>query len=108
MTPPNKFIRQTENYWVLAEMESSSSPGKVYEVRTSKNDSKTYCNCPGWIFKARKGDGICKHIAKYQKEKPVEEVIVIYKLDEFLSVKRNIVLNLELGPTGINVSVRRK
>jgi len=83
-------------YDVLDTVESSSSPGTFYEIRTSHRDGKTYCTCPGWIHKARKSDGICKHIAAYMQRmkrvaKTVAEVpkLVIYKLDEFLAVKRN-------------------
>jgi hypothetical protein len=85
ITPPASFIRDTPNYWVLEEAPSKSSPGKFHEVRMSKNDGKTYCTCLGWIFKARKGDGICKHIAAYMK-KGYE--VVVYKIEEFIAVHR--------------------
>jgi hypothetical protein len=69
----------------LDTVESSSHPGKFYEIRKSHQDGKTYCTCPGWIFKARKGDGVCKHIAAYMKK---GYKVVVYKLEEFLEVKR--------------------
>ena len=79
-------------YDVLDRVESSSTPGEFYEIRTSHRDGKTYCTCKGWIFKARKGDGVCKHIRKYLNKKNFktteEAKLVIYKLDEFLAVKR--------------------
>jgi hypothetical protein len=104
MKTPSKFISETYNFWVLAVVPSSSRPDKSYEIRTSKNDGKTYCTCPGWIFKARKGDGLCKHLLAQKKAKPAEE-LVVYKWEEFVAVKRGIVLN-----TGGSVSdeVRRK
>ena len=74
-------------YEVLKQVESSSRPGKFYEIRKSHQDGKTYCTCPGWIFKARKGDGICKHIHEYMQEDNHVEVVV-YKLEEFLAVQR--------------------
>ena len=105
MTTPDKFVRETEHYWVLAEEESESRPGKFYEIRTSKRDGKTYCNCPSWIFKARKGDGICKHIANYKRHQP-EAPVVVYKFDEFVAVKRGIAL-MQGGAVKTDVKVRR-
>lgn len=105
MTPPKEFVFQTPNYWVLAEVPSSSGNG-TYEIRTSKNDSKTYCTCKGWIFKARKGDGICKHIAQYKRAKPAEAVVV-YSFDEFVRVKRSLAIVTDTVAVKKNASVRR-
>jgi predicted nucleic acid-binding Zn finger protein len=105
MTPPRTFVRETKNYWVLAEVPSDSSD-QVYEIRTSKNDEKTYCTCKGWIFKARKGDGICKHIRRFKQEQPEQEVVV-YKLDEFLAVKRTLVLDDDAGSVRKTVKTKR-
>jgi hypothetical protein len=87
---PKEFVSETPNYWVLARVPSSSSD-EVYELRTSKNDAKTYCTCKGWVFKARKGDGVCKHIAAFKKQKPQEQVTV-YSFDEFVRVKRTLAI----------------
>ena len=74
-------------YEVLLVVQSKSNPDKVYEIRKSHQDGKTYCTCPGWIFKARKGDGICKHIAEYKLRNPNLQVVVM-ALADFLDIKR--------------------
>jgi hypothetical protein len=103
---PKATIRETENYWVLAEEESSSSPGTFHEVRTSKRDGKTYCTCKGWVFGARKGNGICKHIRAFKMRAPAEP-LVIMNFEEFVAVKRGIQL-ISDGAVKANASVRRK
>lgn len=50
---------------ILAEYESASRPGVVYQVRIG-SDEKTYCSCPNWVFKQRKGGGDCKHMADWR------------------------------------------
>lgn len=100
------MVSETGNYWVLARVPSSSS-AEVYELRTSKNDGKTYCTCKGWIFKARKGDGICKHIAGFKREQPAEQVIV-YSFDEFIKVKRAITIIDDMPDVSKQINVRRK
>lgn len=73
-------------YEVLKVVNSSSNPNVTYEIRKSHQDGKTYCTCKGWIFKARKGDGICKHIAAYKAELAAAgrtEEVVVYTLEEF-------------------------
>lgn len=91
-------------YEVLKRVESSSSPGKFYEIRKSHQDGKTYCSCPSWIFQARKGDGICKHIAAYMKE---GFDVVVMNITEFLEVKRaRLVLMPEKRMTK-NIDVKR-
>ena len=64
-------------YEVLIVVKSESNPDKTYEIRKSHQDGKTYCTCPGWIFKARKGDGICKHIKAYQASNPTTKVVIM-------------------------------
>jgi hypothetical protein len=76
-------------YKVLIVVRSESNPDKTYEIRTSHQDGKTYCTCPGWIFKARKGDGICKHIAAYRRSNP-ENQVVIMTSDDFENFRRAI------------------
>lgn len=74
---------------VLERVESSSRAGVFYEIRKSHYDGKTYCTCPAWIFKARKGNGICKHLAVYLealKSSGKEAKIEIYTADEFAKV----------------------
>lgn len=68
-------------YEVLKVVESDSRPGEFYEIRRSHQDGKTYCTCKGWIFKARKGDGVCKHIAAYQAEHHEEKIVVMTHSD---------------------------
>jgi hypothetical protein len=80
-------------YVVLKIVQSKSNPDKTYEIRESHQDGKTYCTCPGWIFKARKGDGICKHIAEYKAHNPNLKVVVM-ELADFLTIKR---ASLDLG-----------
>ena len=72
---------------ILEVVESASRPGKTYEIRKSKQDGKTYCTCPAWIFQARKGNGICKHIAAYIAR--VGETVVVYGIEEFMTLKRS-------------------
>ena len=75
----------TKPYDVLETVESSSRPGEFYEIRKSHRDGKTYCTCKGWIFKARKGDGICKHIADYIRR---GAQVIVYKYEEFMELRR--------------------
>lgn len=103
---PKEFVSQTSNYWVLAVVPSSSGNGS-YELRTSKNDGKTYCTCLGWIHKARKGDGVCKHIAAFKKQKPAEAVTV-YSFDEFVKVKRTLAIITDAEVSTAETKVRRK
>jgi hypothetical protein len=93
MTKPSKFLRETEHYWVLEEYQSKSEPGKIYEVRISKRDEKTYCTCRGWIVKLNQSkrtglEAVCKHITIFRSTNKAEK-IVVYTLDEFNSVKRS-------------------
>lgn len=69
---------------ILETVPSSTTPGKEYHIIRGK-DGKIYCDCPGWIFKARKGDGKCKHIIAYMKK---GFQVVVMDIEEFLSVKR--------------------
>lgn len=108
MASPKKFLRESGNYWVLAEYGSKSNPtAKPHEVRTSKNDGKTYCTCLGWIHKARKGDGVCKHIAAFKSKEPAEAVTV-YSFDEFVKVKRALAIVTDTAPVVAETKVRRK
>ena len=68
-------------YEVLAVVKSKSNPDKTYEIRRSHQDGKTYCTCLGWIFKARNGDGICKHIKEYMAAKPETPIVVMTHID---------------------------
>jgi len=68
-------------YTVLLVVKSESRPDVTYEIRESHQDGKTYCTCPSWIFKARKGDGICKHIAAYKLSNPATKVVVMSHTD---------------------------
>lgn len=104
MTPRN-FERETDKYYVLRTVASKSNPSLSYEIRTSKQDKKTYCTCPGWIHKARKGDGLCKHLLEFKAK--TFEPVVVYKWDEFVSVKRGVSLITD-AEVSKNVSVRRK
>lgn len=105
MAKPDKFVRETENYYVLADMPSESNPAKSYELRTSKRDGKTYCVCPAWIHKARKSDGICKHIASFNKT--VSVPVVVYNFDEFVKVKRGLFITDDTKAVKTDVKVRR-
>ena len=68
-------------YEVLETVESESHRGTFYEIRKSHQDGKTYCTCPAWVFKARKGDGVCKHIAAYRSRHTEENVVVMTHAD---------------------------
>lgn len=108
MGTPKKYLRDSTNYWVLAEYGSKSNPAaKPHEVRTSKNDGKTYCTCLGWIHKARKGDGVCKHIAAFKSKEPAEAVTV-YSFDEFVRVKRTLAIVTDAEVSTDQTKVRRK
>lgn len=72
-------------YEILDRVESSSSPGKFYEIRMSKQDGKCYCLCKAWIFKARKGDGKCKHILAYISR---GFEVTVMSIVDFLEIKR--------------------
>jgi len=113
MKPPS-FIREKPGvYWVLAEYPSKSTPGKMYEVRTSRRSGKTYCPCRGWVAQLNKqrwsrapgGEACCCHIKDYKRRKPAEP-IVIMDFDSFVAVKRGIPLSVSKDvPT--DVTVRR-
>lgn len=64
-------------YDVLLVVQSESHPDKHYEIRKSHRDGKVYCSCPAWVFKARKGDGICKHIRAYMDNHREQQVVVM-------------------------------
>lgn len=68
-------------YTVLIVVKSDSRPDVTYEIRQSHQDGKTYCTCPGWIFKARKGDGLCKHIKAYMANNAATPIIVMTHID---------------------------
>jgi predicted nucleic acid-binding Zn finger protein len=109
---PAKFIRQREGfYWVLAEYESKSEPGKIYEVRTSMRDGKTYCTCRGWVCSLNKskvtgGEALCKHIMLFRAAEPAEPIIIM-DFESFAAVRRGIPLNIKSGKVGNEVKVRR-
>jgi hypothetical protein len=105
MVKSTRFERETEKFFILRTVPSKSNPNISYEIRTSKQDGKTYCTCPGWIHKARKSDGLCKHILSFKAE--TFEPIAVYKFDEFVSVKRGLSLTSD-AEVSKNVSVRRK
>ena len=74
---------------VLESYPSSKDPDFMWEVRRSHYDGKVYCTCPGWIFQARKKDGICKHIRMYLaalKGKNPDATIQIYTIEEYNNV----------------------
>ena len=109
---PANFIREREGYyWVLAEYESKSSPGKMYEVRTSKRDGKTYCTCRGWVaalnrqrFGGVKGEAVCCHIEEYRRSGKATEPIIIMDFEDFVHVKRGIALGVSKEiPTDVKV-----
>jgi hypothetical protein len=112
-TRPSSFIREKPGiYWVLAEYPSKSSPGKMYEVRTSQRDGKTYCTCRGWVaalnknrWTKTKGPACCCHINAYKKNKP-EEPLVIMDFEDFVAVKRGITI-ITNASVGSDVKVRR-
>ena len=106
MTKPDKFARETDAFYVLADMPSESNPAKSYEIRTSKRDGKTYCVCPAWIHKARKGDGICKHIATFNRTAPAP--VVVYSFEEFVRVKRGLSLITDDSVVNPTNKVRRQ
>lgn len=74
-------------YEVLDKVESHSKPGKFYEIRKSHQDGKVYCTCPAWIFQARKGDGVCKHIAEWRR-KNADKTIVVMTHSDYVEFKR--------------------
>ena len=109
---PKTFLRDTKKdgstavYWVLAEYLSKSSPNKpAYEVRTSKQDGKTYCTCRGWIVALNAGHSLCTHIKQYKQGKTAEP-IVLMDFEAFASVKRGLVLTDD-ATVANNVKVRR-
>jgi hypothetical protein len=105
---------ETESYFIVDQYPSSSSPGKIHEVRTSKRDGKTYCSCRGWIVKLNQqkaggGPAICTHIAQYMSKqkttaKPVE--VIVMDFESFASVKRGIAITSD-AKVASNVKVRR-
>jgi hypothetical protein len=114
MSPkPTQFIREREGYyWVLAEFESESAPGKFHEVRTSQRDGVTYCTCRGWVAAlqhkrktGQKGDAICKHISEFKIRKPAEP-IVIMNFEQFAAAKR-VGLTEKVKAMSDEVKVRR-
>jgi hypothetical protein len=76
-------------YEVLEVVRSKSNPDKTYEIRKSHQDGKTYCTCPGWIFKARKTEGgMCKHLLAYVGHATKKGVkVVVMTAKEFLRGK---------------------
>lgn len=109
---PKNFLREKPGiYWVLAEYESKSEPGKMYEVRTSQRDGKTYCTCRGWVMALNKtkvngGEAECCHIKDFRSSGKATEPIVIMDFESFAAVKRGIPLNAG-GKVGNDVRVRR-
>jgi len=95
----------THPYEILDTIESSSRPGKFYEIRKSHQDGKTYCTCPNWIFKARKGDGKCKHIIDYIKK---GYDVVVMNIEEFLAVKRAIPILESDGKIAAKINIKRR
>jgi hypothetical protein len=99
MNQPASFIREREGYyWVLAEYESSSEPGKMYEVRTSQRDGKTYCTCKGWVCalnRIRKtggsGEALCRHLLDFKATRP-EEPLVVMDFNDFAVARRHLVI----------------
>jgi len=98
MTTPKKFLRDTDKngklavYWVLAEYGSKSNPSaKPHEVRTSKQDGKTYCTCRGWVVALNAGHSICTHIRQFKLGKE-NEPIVLMDFESFTKVKRGLSL----------------
>lgn len=109
MRCPEAFVKETGNYWVL-ETYSSKSSDKTHEVRTSKNDGKTYCTCRGWIVKlnqskATGGRPECTHIEQYRSVKK-DVVIEVMNFEDFAAVKRGIQL-IDDGDVQSSVRVRR-
>ena len=107
---PEAFVRESENYWILQEYESKSS-SSIHEVRTSKNDGKTYCTCRGWIVKLNQsketgGRPECTHIKQFRKNKKAVAIEVM-NFEDFANVKRGIQL-IDDAKVGGNVKVRRQ
>jgi len=109
---PKTFLRDTKKdgstavYWVLAEYGSKSNPSAPkHEVRTSKQDGKTYCTCRGWIVALNAGHGLCTHIKQYRSNREVEP-IVIMDFESFAAVKRGISI-IDDGEVGNVNKVRR-
>lgn len=104
---PKKFLRETSNYWVLAEYASKSNPSaKAYEVRTSKNDGKTYCTCRGWIVALNAGHSICTHIRQFKLGKEAEPIVVM-DFESYTRVKRGIALITDAEVSDGQTKVRR-
>lgn len=107
MGSPKKFLRETSNFWVLAEYKSKSNPSaKAYEVRTSKNDGKTYCTCRGWIVALNAGHSICTHIRQYKAGKEVEPIVVM-DFESYTKVKRGLQLITD-ADVSADTKVRRQ
>lgn len=112
---PTNFIREREGYyWVLAEYESWSEPGKFYEVRTSQRDGKTYCTCRGWIGALNKlrrigskGEAVCCHIELFREQRPAEPIIAM-NFEDFVHVKRGIALGNTIIINPQTATIRRK
>lgn len=100
-------LRETPVYWVLAEYPSKSSPGTVHQVRTSKQDGRTYCTCRGWVVKLNqnKGEAICTHIAQYKKSNATK-VITVYDMESYLVFTRGPRI-IDGGPVSESVTVTR-
>lgn len=112
MTAPVTYLSHTANFWVLAEYESSSSPGKVYQVRTSKNDEKTYCTCRGWVNKLNQAkrtgcEAVCTHISQFRKAQPAVSITIATELSSVVVVKRAGFMADEPATLNKNVKVRR-
>ena len=70
---------------ILETVASESTPGKEYHIIQGK-DGKVYCDCPSWIFKARKSNGLCKHLVAYVAR---GNQVVVYGIEEFMTLKRS-------------------
>lgn len=107
MATPKKFMRETSNFWVLSEYKSKSNPAaKAYEVRTSKNDGKTYCTCRGWIVALNAGHSVCTHIRQFKAGKEAEP-IELMDFESFAKVKRGLSLTTD-AEVGSDTKVRRQ
>jgi hypothetical protein len=53
----------------LAEYESDSTPGKMYQVMMGE-DGVVYCTCPAWRFQKGRSpsERVCKHIRRFKGE----------------------------------------
>ena len=110
---PTKFLRDTKLdgspavYWVLAEYGSKSNPSAPkHEVRTSKQDGKTYCTCRGWVVALNAGHSICTHIRQYQSGKEAEPIVVM-DFESYAVVRRGISIIDDTKAVKKDAKVRR-